>query len=127
MERKNNIIELSIEDLELIYGGGLGERILEGGANGAQIGGSIGAQIGGSIGAGIGLGAGIVSGGIPAGPAIILGGTVGAAVGAATGMGVAAYEYYQETQPKGTVTVGPISAFAVDKSGNGYTDSTNYC
>ncbi|HEZ3230245.1 TPA: bacteriocin transporter [Neisseria meningitidis] len=119
MERKNNIIELSIEDLELIYGGGLGERILEGGANGAQI--------GGSIGAGIGLGVGIVSGGIPAGPAIILGGTVGAAVGAATGMGVAAYEYYQETQPKGTVTVGPISAFVVDKSGNGYTDSTNYC
>ncbi|HEZ0472148.1 TPA: bacteriocin transporter [Neisseria meningitidis] len=94
MERKNNIIELSIENLELIYGGGLGERILEGGANGAQIGGSIGAQIGGSIGAGIGLGVGIVSGGIPAGPAIILGGTVGAAVGAVTGMGVAAYEYY---------------------------------
>lgn len=119
MKRKNNIIELSIEDLELIYGGGLGERILEGGANGAQI--------GGSIGAGIGLGVGIVSGGIPAGPAIILGGTVGAAVGAATGMGVAAYEYYQETQPKGTVTVGPISAFAVDKSGNGYTDGTDYC
>lgn len=75
MERKNNIIELSIENLELIYGGGLGERILEGGANGAQI--------GGSIGAGIGLGVGIVSGG-----------TVGAAVGAVTGMGVAAYEYY---------------------------------
>lgn len=115
MKRKNNIIELSIENLELIYGGGLGERILEGGANGAQI--------GGSIGAGIGLGVGIVSGGIPAGPAIILGGTVGAA----TGMGVAAYEYYQETQPKGTVTVGPISAFAVDKSGNGYTDGTDYC
>lgn len=94
MKRKNNIIELSIEDLELIYGGGLGERILEGGANGAQI--------GGSIGAGIGLGVGIVSSGIPAGPAIILGagpaiilgGTVGAAVGAVTGMGVAAYEYY---------------------------------
>lgn len=118
MKRKNNIIELSIEDLELIYGGGLGERILQGGANGAQI--------GGSIGAGIGLGVGIVSGSIPAGPAIILGGTVGAAVGAVTGMGVAAYEYYQETQPKGTVTVGPISAFAVDKSGNGYTDGTNY-
>lgn len=86
MKRKNNIIELSIENLELIYGGGLGERILEGGANGAQI--------GGSIGAGIGLGVGIVSCGIPAGPAIILGGTVGAAVGAVTGMGVAAYEYY---------------------------------
>ena len=112
------MIELSIQDLELIYGGGLGERILQGGANGAQI--------GGSIGAGIGLGVGIVSGSIPAGPAIILGGTVGAAVGAVTGMGVAAYEYYQETQPKGTVTVGPISAFAVDKSGNGYTDGTNY-
>ncbi|EEG34125.1 hypothetical protein [Neisseria flavescens] len=47
-------------------------------------------------------------------------------MGAVTGMGVAAYEYYQETQPKGTVTVGPISAFAVDKSGNGYTDGTNY-
>ena len=31
------MIELSIEDLELIYGGGLGERILQGGANGAQI------------------------------------------------------------------------------------------
>ena len=43
----------------------------------------------------------------------MVGGTIGAAVGAATGMGVAAYEYYQETQPKGTVTVGPISAFAV--------------
>lgn len=112
------MIELSIEDLELIYGGGLGERILQGGANGAQI--------GGSIGAGIGLGVGIAFGGIPAGSAIILGGTIGAAVGAATGMGVAAYEYYQETQPKGTVTVGPISAFAVDKSGNGYTDGTNY-
>lgn len=26
------MIELSIEDLELIYGGGLGERILQGGA-----------------------------------------------------------------------------------------------
>lgn len=51
---------------------------------------------------------------------------VGGTIGAATGMGVAAYEYYQETQPKGTVTVGPISAFAVDKSGNGYTDGTNY-
>ena len=34
----------------------------------------------------------------------MVGGTIGAAVGAATGMGVAAYEYYQETQPKGTVT-----------------------
>ncbi|HHK6006301.1 TPA: bacteriocin transporter [Neisseria subflava] len=112
------MIELSIEDLELIYGGGLGERILQGGANGAQI--------GGSIGAGIGLGVGIAFGGIPAGPAIMVGGTIGAAVGATTGMGVAAYEYYQETQPKGTVTVGPISAFAVDKSGNGYTDGTNY-
>lgn len=56
----------------------------------------------------------------------MVGGKIGAAVGAATGMGVAAYEYYQETQPKGTVTVGPISAFAVDKSGNGYTDGTNY-
>ena len=56
----------------------------------------------------------------------MVGGTIGAAVGAATGMGVAAYEYYQETQPKGTVTVGPISAFAVGKSGNGYTDGTNY-
>jgi hypothetical protein len=56
----------------------------------------------------------------------MVGGTIGAAVGAATGMGVATYEYYQETQPKGTVTVGPISAFAVDKSGNGYTDGTNY-
>jgi hypothetical protein len=56
----------------------------------------------------------------------MVGGTIGAAVGAATGMGVVAYEYYQETQPKGTVTVGPISAFAVDKSGNGYTDGTNY-
>lgn len=56
----------------------------------------------------------------------MVGGTIGAAVGAATGMGVAAYEYYQETQPKWTVTVGPISAFAVDKSGNGYTDGTNY-
>lgn len=56
----------------------------------------------------------------------MVGGTIGAAVGAATGMGVAAYEYYQETQPKGTVTVSPISAFAVDKSGNGYTDGTNY-
>ena len=112
------MIELSIEDLELIYGGGLGERILQGGANGAQI--------GGSIGAGIGLGVGIAFGGIPAGPAMMVGGTIGAAVGAATGMGVAAYEYYQETQPKGTVTVGPISAFAVDKSGNGYTDGTNY-
>ena len=33
----------------------------------------------------------------------MVGGTIGAAVGAATGMGVAAYEYYQETQPKGTV------------------------
>ena len=54
----------------------------------------------------------------------MVGGTIGAAVGAATGMGVAAYEYYQETQPKGIVTVGPISA--VDKSGNGYTDGTNY-
>lgn len=31
----------------------------------------------------------------------MVGGTIGAAVGAATGMGVAAYEYYQETQPKG--------------------------
>lgn len=112
------MIELSIEDLELIYGGGLGERILQGGANGAQI--------GGSIGAGVGLGVGIFSGGIPAGPAIIAFGTAGAFVGAVTGMGVAAYEYYQETQPKGTVTVGPISAFAVDKSGNGYTDGTNY-
>ena len=112
------MIELSIEDLELIYGGGLGERILQGGVNGAQI--------GGSIGAGIGLGVGIAFGSIPAGPAIMVGGTIGAAVGAATGMGVAAYEYYQETQPKGTVTVGPISAFAVDKSGNGYTDGTNY-
>ena len=29
------MIELSIEDLELIYGRGLGERILQGGANGA--------------------------------------------------------------------------------------------
>lgn len=76
--------------------------------------------------AGIGLGVGIAFGSIPAGPAIMVGGTIGAAVGAATGMGVAAYEYYQETQPKGTVTVGPISAFAVDKSGNGYTDGTNY-
>lgn len=104
------MIELSIEDLELIYGGGLGERILQGGANGA----------------GIGLGVGIAFGSIPAGPAIMVGGTIGAAVGAATGMGVAAYEYYQETQPKGIVTVGPISAFAVDKSGNGYTDGTNY-
>lgn len=112
------MIELSIEDLELIYGGGLGERILQGGANGAQI--------GGSIGAGIGLGVGIAFGGIPAGPAMMVGGTIGAAVGAATGMGVAAYEYYQETQPQGTVTVGPISAFAVDQSGNGYTDGTNY-
>ena len=112
------MIELSIQDLELIYGGGLGERILQGGANGAQI--------GGSIGAGIGLGVGIAFGSIPAGPAIMVGGTIGAAVGAATGMGVAAYEYYQETQPKGPVTVGPISAFAVDKSGNGYTDGTNY-
>ncbi len=56
----------------------------------------------------------------------MVGGTIGAAVGAATGMGVAAYEYYQETQPKGTVTIGPISAFAVDKSENGYTDGTNY-
>lgn len=35
LKRKNNMIELSIEDLELIYGGGLGERILQGGANGA--------------------------------------------------------------------------------------------
>lgn len=113
------MIELSIEELELIYGGGLGERILEGGANGAQI--------GGSIGAGIGLGVGVAFGGISAGPAMMVGGTVGAVVGAATGMGVAAYEYYQETQPKGTVTVGPISAFAVDKSGNGYTDGTDYC
>lgn len=113
------MIELSIEDLELIYGGGLGERILEGGANGAQI--------GGSIGAGIGLGVGVAFGGISAGPAMMVGGTIGAVVGAATGMGVAAYEYYQETQPKGTVTVGPISAFAVDKSGNGYTDGTDYC
>ena len=113
------MIELSIEDLELIYGGGLGERILEGGANGAQI--------GGSIGAGIGLGVGVAFGGISAGPAMMVGGTIGAAVGAAPGMGVAAYEYYQETQPKGTVTVGPISAFAVDKSGNGYTDGTDYC
>lgn len=74
----------------------------------------------------MGLGVGIAFGSIPAGPAIMVGGTIGAAVGAATGMGVAAYEYYQETQPKGTVTVGPISAFAVDKSGNGYTDGTNY-
>lgn len=119
MKRKNNIIELSIEELELIYGGGLGERILEGGANGAQI--------GGSIGAGIGLGVGVAFGGISAGPAMMVGGTIGAVVGAATGMGVAAYEYYQETQPKGTVTVGSISAFAVDKSGNGYTDGTDYC
>ena len=110
------MIELSIEDLQLIYGGGLGERILQGGANGAQI--------GGSIGAGVGLGVGLFSGGISAGPAIIVFGTAGAAVGAVTGMGVAAYEYYQETQPKGIVTVGPISA--VDKSGNGYTDGTNY-
>lgn len=113
------MIELSIEELELIYGGGLGERILEGGANGAQI--------GGSIGAGIGLGVGVAFGGISAGPAMMFGGAIGAFVGGATGMGVAAYEYYQETQPKGTVTVGPISAFAVDKSGNGYTDGTDYC
>ena len=69
------MIELSIEDLELIYGGGLGERILQGGANGAQI--------GGSIGAGIGLGVGIALGGIPARPAMMVGGTIGAAVGAA--------------------------------------------
>lgn len=75
MKRKNNIIELSIEELELIYGGGLGERILQGGANGAQI--------GGSIGAGIGLGVGIALGGIPAGPAMMVGGTISAAVGAA--------------------------------------------
>ena len=58
-----------------IYGGGLGERILQGGANGAQI--------GGSIGAGIGLGVGIALGGIPAGPAMMVGGTISAAVGAA--------------------------------------------
>ena len=69
------MIELSIEDLELIYGGGLGERILQGGANGAQI--------GGSVGAGIGLGVGIAFGGIPVGPAMMVGGTIGSAVGAA--------------------------------------------
>ena len=56
----------------------------------------------------------------------MVGGTIGPAVGAATGLGVAVYEYYPETQPQGTVTIGPISAFAVDKSGNGYTDGTNY-
>lgn len=71
------MIELSIEDLELIYWGGLGERILQGGANGAQI--------GGSIGAGIGLGVGIAFGSIPAGPAIMVGGTIGALAGSRIG------------------------------------------
>ena len=57
----------------------------------------------------------------------MVGGTIGAAVGAATGMGVAAYEYYQETQPKGTVTVGPISSFCCGQiQETATTDGTNY-